>query len=143
MMNKIHKTNLILSFFHKIKLRSKAPLTSSRSKSRTTIQNVHITFSYRKCVCCVFTFTVAIACSTFKLWRQTSSARTAAIGHGQVILYRLVCTLRSLCTQNFLFAALCICNSGVHKNLSSGRDAKLLRMRSQLLRGEPTVIFFC
>ena len=54
----------------------------------------HSTTSNQKFVCCVFTLTVAIACSTFELWRQTSSARTAGIGHGQVILHRLVCTLR-------------------------------------------------
>ena len=42
----------------------------------------------------VFTLTVAIACSTFELWRQTSSARTAEIGYGQVILHRLACILR-------------------------------------------------
>ena len=67
------------------------------SKSRTTIQNVRIAFSYQKFVRCIITLTVAIACSTFEVWRQTSSARTAAIGHGHVILYRLVCTLRDSC----------------------------------------------
>ena len=94
MLNKIHETNLILSFSQKTKLWNKAPPASSHFKSQTTIQNVRIAFSKRKFVCCVFTLTVAIACSTFELWRQTSSARTAAIGHGRVILYHLVCTLR-------------------------------------------------
>ena len=102
--NKIHKTNLILSFSQKTKLWSKAPLASSHSKSRTTIQNVRIAFSNRKFVRCVFTFTAAIACSTFELWRQTYSATTVAIGYGQVILYRLVCTLHdswAFSRQNF------------------------------------------
>ena len=67
---------------------------SSHFKSRTTIQNVRIAFSNRTFVRCVFTLTVAIAYSTFELRRQTFSARTAGIGHGHVILYRLVCTLR-------------------------------------------------
>ena len=78
-LNKIHKTNLILSFSQKTELRSKAPPTSSHPKSRTKIQNVCIAFSNRTFVRCVFTLTVAIACSTFELWRQTSSARAAGI----------------------------------------------------------------
>ena len=54
-MNKINKTNLILTFSQKSKLRSKTPPAGLHSKSQTTIQNVRIAFSNQKFVRCVFT----------------------------------------------------------------------------------------